>query len=188
MHGTIYAGLKKYVLAQLGTDAWNQVLVTTQLSERIYDPSHAYPDEEAMRLAQALAQRLDRPLQEVLEDVGAFLAPNLLHLYRRHLNPRWGTLDLLEHTEQTIHRIVRVADPGARPPVLSAQRRSACELTLQYRSRRRLCAIARGIIRGTAEHFGETVEVTETRCQNQGAECCEMLVRRVAAACEADAA
>lgn len=180
MHGTIYAELKKYVLARLGAEAWNRLLDESALSGRIYDPGESYPDEELVRLVQQAARAVGQGVPALLEDFGEFMAPDLLSLHRRHLNPRWRTLDLLEHTEQTIHRIVRVADPGAQPPVLVAHRISAEHLKLEYRSARQLCAVARGIIHGTARHFGEQVAVDEPRCLLRGDACCELDVRLLA--------
>jgi hypothetical protein len=84
------------------------------------------------------------------------------------LKREWRTLDVIEHTEETIHRVVRMRQPGAQPPLLRAERTSPNEVVLFYDSPRRLCAVARGIGRGVANHFQEPIVIEERRCMHRG--------------------
>jgi tRNA A-37 threonylcarbamoyl transferase component Bud32 len=83
----------------------------------------------------------------------------------------------VEHTEQLIHAMVRVEKPGAEPPVLEAVRIGPDELHLVYSSRRRLCLLASGLVRGLARHFGETVEIDEPGCMLRGDPFCSFVIR-----------
>jgi hypothetical protein len=56
----------------------------------------------------------------ILEDFGEFIAPDLISMFRASIKPEWRTLELLEHTEETIHKAVRLRNPGATPPELVA--------------------------------------------------------------------
>jgi predicted hydrocarbon binding protein len=51
-------------------------------------------------------------------------------------------------------------------------------VTLVYASPRKLCAVARGIVRGLAQHYREEVTVTEPLCMGQGQPQCQIQVRR----------
>jgi hypothetical protein len=119
-----------------------------------------------------------QPVTVVLEDFGVFLALPLMNMYK-HLIPRgWKTLDVIEKTEETIHHVVRVQTPGAKPPVLQTIRRSEDEVVLIYGSPRKLCSLAIGIARGVAKQFNETIEVTQTKCMHNGAPHCEIVFRK----------
>ena len=84
----------------------------------------------------------------------------------------WRTLEFLESTEETIHRVVRIKDATARPPEIRCERVSPAEVVIHYASERRMCAVARGIARGVADHYGEPVEILEPSCMLRGdAEC-----------------
>src|SRR5262245_30332970 len=107
MHGMIFAELKKFVVTRLGADAWNQLVVATGDSDRVYIPSQVYSDMELLRLVAAAAERTGRPSGELVEAFGEFLVPGLVRSYSAHINPAWRTLELLENTEETIHRVVR---------------------------------------------------------------------------------
>src|SRR3989449_11610799 len=71
----------------------------------------------------------------------------------------------------------RLRNAGARPPLLRCARPTAEEVVITYTSPRRLCALARGIIRGVARHYGEPVTITETTCMHRGAEACTISIR-----------
>jgi hypothetical protein len=177
MHGIIFGELKKLVDTKLGGDSWRELLKATGLGAKVYMPVTEYPDEEAVALVGAIAAKTGKPPRTVLEDFGEFIAVDLLALYRHMVKPEWRTLELLENTEETIHRVVRLRNPGARPPELRTDREGD-EVLITYRSARRMCGVAVGIVRGLALHYGETVEIKELSCMLDGASACRILVKR----------
>ena len=100
-------------------------------------------------------------------------------MYRAYVRPEWTALDVIEHTEERIHKMVRLQQRGARPPYLSTTRRAVDEIVVHYSSERKMCAFAKGIASGIARHYGETLEITDLACMHQGATTCEILLRRV---------
>jgi hypothetical protein len=98
-------------------------------------------------------------------------------MYGSLLDRSWDVFDVLEHTEQTVHRVVRRQNPGASPPRLSCERRGPKELVIRYDSRRRMCAIAKGIVRGLGRHFRVRLELAESACMQRGDDACLITVR-----------
>lgn len=113
------------------------------------------------------------------EDFGAFLAEPLLAIYGSLVDPTWRTLELLQHTEETIHKVVRMHRAGAAPPRLEVERTASDEACVTYTSARRLCALARGIIRGVAAHYGEEVAIDQPLCMHRGDSSCLIRVKLV---------
>jgi tRNA A-37 threonylcarbamoyl transferase component Bud32/predicted hydrocarbon binding protein len=142
-----------------------------------YLPAGTYPDEKAVALLGAIADTLGEPLEAVLGRFGEFLAAHLIRVAGPLVDSAWRTLDLLEHTEQLIHGVIRTTRPGAEPPVLEAVRVGPAELHLVYTSRRRLCVLAAGVLRGVARHYGETVVIEEPGCMLRGDPFCSFVVR-----------
>ena len=93
-------------------------------------------------------------------------------MYRHFVSPAWRTLDVLEHTESTIHRIVRLREPGATPPRLVCTRVSGTEVMIAYESPRRMCSLGVGLAFGLAEHYSESLDATQSQCMNEGASRC----------------
>jgi predicted hydrocarbon binding protein len=72
---------------------------------------------------------------------------------------------------------VRVALPDALPPELDVSETGENAISITYTSSRRLCAMLRGLVEGTAQHYGETVQIEELACTHRGDEACVFEIR-----------
>ena len=179
MHGLIFFYIQKFAdSAAAGATSWSKLRSTVTTSHGKYLPSGVYPDADAVHLLDSIAQSAHESLPTIVERFGEFLAPHLIKVAGRHIEPDWTALDLIEHTEAIIHAMVRATNPGARPPVLDTVRQTPHELTLLYSSDRRLCGLARGIIRGIGRYYGEELSIEETSCMHHGAPFCTLVVAR----------
>jgi hypothetical protein len=178
MHGIVFGELKQYVGARLGASAWDELLADAAIGPKLYLAIQEYPDEELGAILQAASRRTGLSADALLQDFGDFVGPHLVRMYRMYIQPEWRTLDVVEHTEERIHKMVRLQHKGARPPYLSTTRRNDDEIVIHYSSARRLCAFAKGIAMGIARHYGETVEIRDLTCMQKGAPTCEILLRR----------
>jgi len=176
MHGLILAELKKYVDTKLGKDAWNGLLAAAGLSHRVYLTGVPYPDEEVMALVTTASKTTGLPAADILEDFGEFIVPDLVQTYRPFIKPGWKALDMIEHTEETIHRAVRLRDRGAKPPQLKVTRVDARSLQLVYTSPRKLCAVAKGIAKGVGAFYKQPLTLTETTCMLRGDAVCAITI------------
>lgn len=177
MHGLIFVELKKYVEARLGPASWPSLLAKAGLGSRLYMPIQAYPDQEAVDLVSTASTITGQPVDAILQDFGEFIVPDLLRMYGSLVRKEWNTLDILEHTEETIHRVVRAQNPGADPPRLRCARVGEQEVLITYASPRKMCGVAKGITRGIAKKRAETVVIVESACMLRGDPSCEISVR-----------
>jgi hypothetical protein len=177
MHGIILTELEKFVTHQHGAEAWREVRRRANLRSRIYVTSATYPDSEVVALVGAASALTGTPAPQLMEAFGAALVPGLLRVYGRMVKKGWTTLDLIEHTEAVMHAVVRRQAPGAEPPRLSCVRPNATQVVVTYTSRRRMCAVARGIVRGVAAHFDEQIAIAEPQCMLKGDPQCRISVR-----------
>lgn len=168
MHGIIMNQFQRYVVAQLGREGWRELTSAAGVERDTYSLGEVYPDDELVALVVTAVRHTGTSLPVLLEDFGVLLAPALLRVYEVLINPRWRTLDVIEHTEPTIHTVVRMRIPGAAPPALLSRRVSPTEVEIDYRSDRKLCSVAKGIARGMAAHFGERISLEETECMHRG--------------------
>lgn len=180
MHGIIFSELQKYVETKHSPEVWKTLLKEAGIGNRLYVPFQTYPDQEAMALVTTASRLTGQPAGAILEDFGEFIAPDLMNLYRALVDPAWKTLDFLERTEETIHRVVRLKNPGAEPPELKVSRATPNEVILTYTSARRMCGVAKGIARGVARHYHETVTITESACMLRGHPKCVISVKTTA--------
>jgi len=172
MHGIIHLELHNFVKSQYGEDALRQVLARAEQSSTVITPLQSYPDADLVAMVVAASELTGRPATKLLEAFGEFLVPTYVGLYGALLKPTWRTLDVIERTEETIHRVVRRRQPGALPPRLRTVRVGPKMAILTYDSPRRLCAVARGIARGLASRFGEQLTITDIECMHRGDPAC----------------
>jgi len=176
VHGVIYAELKKFAEAKVGATAWPELLTAAGLASMSYDASGSYPDEHVGKIVAAASARTGVPAESILESFGEFIAPDLLAMFPFLIRPEWKTLDVVEHAERQIHTVVRAQHPQARPPYLRVHRTSAREVVIFYDSPRKLCSVAKGIVKGLARHFGDAAAIVEERCMLTGSPDCTLLV------------
>ena len=179
MHGIIFAEFKKYVGTKLGENRWDSLLKESGIGQRLYLQIQEYPDQELAALVSTAAKSMGKPVPAVLEDFGEFIIPALVSMYKSLIKPEWKTLDFIENTEETIHKVVRIRNPGAKPAKLKCTRLGPNELIIHYGSPRKMCAVAKGMTRGVAKHYHEKVDITETTCMLNGNPACNISVKLV---------
>jgi len=168
MHGIMMNQLRLFSDARLGKGGWERVCGDTGVPTDSYALSQNYPDEQTLAIVECLCELLETPRPALMEDFGKFLVPALLRIYGGLLDPGWRTLDVLTHTEDVIHRVVRSRNPGASPPRIEIQRTSPSAVRILYSSPRKLCGLARGITRGIAAHLGEPIVIEDISCMHRG--------------------
>lgn len=160
MHGSIFALLKRYVQTQYDHSTWVRLLEAANLSAVDFDHKNVYPDEHMYALVGQAAEMTGLSADELHEKFGEYLVPDLMYMYQRLVQPEWKTLDMIENTELTMHAQVRSEHTGNAPPVLDVTRVSPHELYIDYVSKRRMGALAVGIVRGLATYFDEADQIT----------------------------
>ena len=164
MHGTIFTLLKRYVQTQYDHSTWIRLVEAAGISAVDFDHKHVYPDEHMYALIGHAAELAGIPADELQEKFGEYLVPDLIYMYQKLMDPGWRTLEMLEHTEKVMHTRVRQEHLENAPPVLDVRRTGPSEVVVEYVSKRRMGALAVGIVRGLATYFDEAdrIEVTPT--------------------------
>jgi hypothetical protein len=179
MYGVIFDFLRSYVIERHGgRDTWDALLKEAGIGYKVYFPVAQYPDEEIVNLASTAARMLRVPLPAVLEDFGDFVGPSLVTYYDMFVRPEWKTFDVLENASHKIHDAIHRHNARRNPPELRATRQGDDRMLLTYHSERRLCFVAKGIVRGLSKKYGEDIEVRETQCMHYGAERCHFEILR----------
>ena len=175
MQGVIFDELEKNALSVVGQVGMVGIRDQTGRADG-YRLDATYPDDEVVAIVQCLVEATGRPLEQIVEEFGAAAVPGLLDVYGFLVNPRWSFMDFLLNTESVIHRGVKLHTPYAQPPALQVERAGPGSVAITYRSERRLCGLAKGIIRGAASHYGVEITISEDRCMLRGDPACLITV------------
>ena len=178
MHGSIITLLKRYVQTQYDHSTWVQLVELAGLDNIEFDHKTVYPDEHVYALIGHAAEMTGLSAGELHEKFGEYLVPDLMYMYQKQVNPEWKTLDMIEQTEKTMHKQVRIEHAKNMPPVLNVTRLNANELMIEYVSVRRMSGLAVGIVRGLAVFFDEADRIDVMPTTSEEGERVRIHVRR----------
>jgi predicted hydrocarbon binding protein len=175
MHGILLKGLKEFAVDSYGRDTWNRIREEAPVERKVYLPIETYDDEELTALAEAASSITGESTDEILEAYGRAVCERLLSTYDNVVEEEWSAIDLIANLEPEVHTALRNHSPKMDPPTVDCQR-SDDRIVVQYDSHRDLCPVAKGLIHGVGDHYGENFVVTERRCSRDGADRCELVL------------
>lgn len=178
MHGTVLTLLKRYVQTQYDHSTWVKLVELSGLENIDFDHKTVYPDEHIYALVGHAAEMTGLSAGELHEKFGEYLVPDLMYMYQKLVQPEWRTLDMIEHTETSMHAQVRREHVQNAPPVLHVRRLNENELMIDYVSSRRMSGLAVGIVRGLATYFGEADRIDVMPTTSEDGERVSIHVRR----------
>ena len=84
MHGLINRSIESFVTDTYGQSVWNDATLLANIGFDSFEALLPYDDKLTLHLLDAIAARLERPVESVLEDLGTYLVshPNLERLRR----------------------------------------------------------------------------------------------------------
>lgn len=142
-----------------------------------YTSLGSYPDADFARLAGAYAVRRGWQAEAVLRWFGQHMiksfSKRMPGLFRSHAGLRPFLLSL----NTLIHPEVRKLYPDAAVPEFEFEEPTHDKLVILYRSERRLCALAEGLIAGAAEHYHATIKLAHPECMHRGCVACRLEVQ-----------
>ena len=170
MKGIVFNLLEQLVARDFGEGTWDALLDASEL-DGVYTSLGNYPDEDLWKLVGAAAQRLDMPADEVVSWLGRNALPLFALRYPQLFEPHDSTRSFVLTLNDIIHPEVRKLYPGADVPEFDFDARGDL-LVMGYRSPRRLCSFAEGLLHGAGDHYGERLTIAQPLCMKRGDDHC----------------
>ena len=169
MHGLIFISFRDYLTASHGAGIESLV----RAGGPTYLISEAYPDDRFAALVDRACEATGLDRETLLCNFGIFAAEKTFaRLYPALFDICSSAREFLLTVEQPIHELVRVAIPNATPPKLAVTELGESGVSIVYSSPRRMCALLRGLVEGTARHYGEVLRLEERTCMHRGESAC----------------
>lgn len=173
MKGVVFNLLESFICEGWGDDTYEEILSGCPLHTRepFVGPG-TYPDADLMTIAAATAERLDLELDDALTAFGEYCFPHLMARFP-HINvDARDPLTFLKSVDGIVHVEVKKLMPSAVTPSFECIELDGDALELRYRSKRKLCPFATGLIRGLGTHFNAALRITHGPCLRDGADYC----------------
>ena len=169
MHGVIFTSLRDYLTSEHGADLAQVVLD----GQPIFLLSESYDDALLSDLVSRAAAAADRDVDDLVHDFGVFTArTTFTRLYPAFFAIAPSAREFFLTIETRIHELVRATIPNAAPPQLRVEEHGPEGVEITYTSARRLCVLLRGLVQGTAAHYGQTATLAEGTCMHRGDPSC----------------
>lgn len=160
VHGSIFYLLKKFVLTLYSEKVWKKFLKESGLpGTQEFVMTESYPLQHIVGIVKAASKQSGLSVHTLQEKFGEWLVPDLFQVYSSYVNPEWRTFEVLVNTEEVFHGAVRKLNSTAQPPVLHVSEVRDDYLIIDYYSKRRMGALAVGIIKGIAKYYKEEQQV-----------------------------
>lgn len=160
MLGMVFTELQEMVEQRFSPEVLDAVLQRAQLSHGgAYTAVGYYPHEEIERIVAALSAETGLDTGTLVGAFGEYLLGRFAKVHPAMFAGKPTLYDFLESIQPHIHVEVRKLYPEARLPEFETLERSADHLLLAYRSPRGMVALAEGLIKGAAQHYGEPQKI-----------------------------
>jgi predicted hydrocarbon binding protein len=175
MKGVVFDILRDMVETQYGLEGWQAVLDGAG-SDGIYVSTKTYADTELMGLVATASEITTIPVNTLVFSFGEYMVP---HFYKRFpylFSDVPNFIKFLMSVDQIIHVEVRKLFPDAGLPTFDYCDENEDSLTMIYKSPRKLCQLAEGLISGSAKHFNQNYKMTHNPCMHTGSDYCALKV------------
>ena len=170
MKGVVFNLLEELVSRDFGEDTWDALLDASGL-EGAYTSLGSYPDVDLVKLVSAASVALAMPADDVVLWFGRNALPLFVDQYPQLFAPHESTQSFVLTLNDIIHPEVRKLYPGADVPEFDFDVRDGL-LVMGYRSPRRMCSFAEGLLFAAADHYGEQLTIEQPSCMKRGDDRC----------------
>ncbi|MDX2057779.1 MAG: heme NO-binding domain-containing protein [Gemmatimonadales bacterium] len=167
MKGIVFNLLEDVVTAEYGADVWDDLLAAAD-ADGAYTSLGTYPDRELVAIVGAASARLGLPAPDIIRWFGRKAMARLAVAHGSFFAGHRSTRPFLLTLNQIIHPEVRKLHPGADVPDFDFDTSDPDILGLGYRSHRRMCSFAEGLIEGAADHYREVATIEHPQCMHRG--------------------
>jgi hypothetical protein len=178
MYGLLNGALKEFVVSKYGPETWQTIGKTAAIDVTHFNKMEPYPDELTYRIVGAASAATGQSSDELLDLFGEFW---VFYTAQQGYGPLFeiagdSLRDFLASLD-ALHARVGRSFPKLQPPSFQFEDIDANTVRMHYHSTRRgLCPLVPGLLRGLSLRFKTQITVQEDACARRGADHCEFAV------------
>ena len=174
MKGVVFNILEEMVETNYGMEVWNDILDEAKQTEGIFIAGQSYADETLFKFVEIICEKLEQPTGVVVQAFGEFMFDGLVQRHKVLMENMTELDGFLKSIDSIIHVEVGKLYVDPNLPTIECFDHDSGKMTMRYRSPRKLCPLAEGLIRGAAAHFGKKINVEHKTCMHKGADHCDL--------------
>lgn len=164
MKGVIFSIFNEMIEEKFGLATWDRMIEETKpISKGVYTSGQTYNELELFSYVGFLSKMTGKAVDELVRSFGHFTATKLAKIYPDFFTKK-GFKEFLKSIDNVIHVEVKKLYPGANLPSFTYEDPAPNKLVMVYKSPRKLCHLAEGLIQGAAEHYQTSYLMKQTKC------------------------
>lgn len=171
MKGVVFTEFLELVEDKFGYEMVDHIIAEAAPSNNgAYTSVGTYPFAELAAMLGALSNKTGLPPNDLLIVFGQHLFKVFFASYGHFFERINDPFDFLQNIESHIHVEVKKLYPDAELPTIACTKEDDKTLFLHYLSKRRLHALAHGLIQSTMEHFNTNATIKSELVNEDGSE------------------
>ncbi len=168
MKGIVFTEFLELVENKFGLDVVNKIIEGCELdTDGIYTSVGTYSHKDMFKMVAKLSELQNIPVSDLLEIYGEHFFDVLSNGYPQFMDQP-NAFVFLESIDNYIHPEVLKFYPEAELPSFEAKNNGENEMTLLYKSSRKLSDFAVGLIKGATAYYNEKVVIEKLNEENDG--------------------
>ncbi|WP_438462846.1 heme NO-binding domain-containing protein [Marinomonas sp. PE14-40] len=174
MKGVIFNILEEMVEDNYGMEVWNEILDAADKHEGIFIAGQSYADETIFQFVQIICEKLQQPSEVVVAAFGEYLFTKLVNRHKVLMENQTTLDSFLKSIDSIIHVEVSKLYVDPNLPHIECFDHDSGKMTMRYRSPRKLCPLAEGLIRGASSYFEQPIKIKHETCMHEGSDFCDL--------------
>jgi hypothetical protein len=168
MKGIVFTEFLELVEEKFGLEIVNQIIEGCELdTDGVYTSVGTYSHKDMFKMVVKLSELKGIPVPDLLEIYGEYFFDTLSKGYPQFMDQP-NSFRFLESIDNYIHPEVLKLYPEAELPSFEAKISGKNEMTLLYKSSRKMSDFAVGLIKGATNYFNEKVTIEKVSEENDG--------------------
>ncbi len=178
MKGIVFTTFNDMIEQEIGIEVWEQILDSVNPdSQGVYTSVEDFPDAELIAMVGELSKITGTPVMDLVTAFGQYLFHALAMKHPVFVEEKPDFLEFLKSIEDVIHKEVKKLYPNPNLPSLKWEQSDPNSLTMYYRSPRKLCHLADGLIRGAAKRYEVDYSFDHAICMHDGHDHCRFEIK-----------
>lgn len=176
MKGVVFDMLRDMVEERFGLEGWQGILEKSG-SAGLYISTETYEDSELIHLVVTASEVTGIAVDDLVFAFGEYMIPSFYQRFPALFNQAPNLIKFLLSVDQIIHVEVKKLFPDAGLPTFDYSGESEDSLVMIYKSPRKLCRLAEGLISGSASHFKQAYSLDHSPCMHDGSDHCRLHIQ-----------
>lgn len=168
MKGIVFTEFLELVESKFGLDVVDRIIEECDLeTDGVYTSVGTYSHKDMYQMVGKLSELKNISVADLLQIYGEYFFDVLSKSYPQFMDQP-NVFVFLESIDNYIHPEVLKLYPEAELPSFKAEKKGDKEMSLLYKSSRKMSDFALGLIKGAASYFGEQVELEKISQDDDG--------------------